>query len=77
MSKTYTVTVFNTITLQYEEIKVTRAVYNEFRRGKWRISTQEMPPRIPLVGNPEFKTVKNAVIQETIKQHIRFYHSLI
>lgn len=39
MSKTYTVTVFNTITLQYEEINVTRAVYNEFRRGKWRIST--------------------------------------
>ena len=27
MSKKYTVTVFNTITLQYEEIKVTRAVF--------------------------------------------------
>lgn len=28
--------------------------------------TQELPPRIPLVDNPEFKTVKNAVIQEAI-----------
>ena len=28
--------------------------------------TQELPNRIPLVDNPEFKTVKNAVIQEAI-----------
>lgn len=28
--------------------------------------TQELPARIPLVDNPEFKTVKNAVIQEAI-----------
>ncbi len=35
MAKKYTVTVFNTITLQHEEIKVTRAVYNEFRCSKW------------------------------------------
>ena len=41
MSKKYTVTVFNTIALQYEEIKVTRAVFNEFRRGKWRISKND------------------------------------
>lgn len=31
-----------------------------------RTYTQELPPRIPLVDNPEFKTVKNAVIQEAI-----------
>ena len=28
--------------------------------------TKELPSRIPLVDNPEFKTVKNAVIQEAI-----------
>ncbi len=31
-----------------------------------RTYTQELPPRTPLVDNPEFKTVKNAVIQEAI-----------
>lgn len=31
-----------------------------------RTYTQELPARIPLVDNPEFKTVKNTVIQEAI-----------
>lgn len=37
MTKTYTLTVFNTCTSQYEDIEVTKEVYNEFRRGEWRI----------------------------------------
>lgn len=31
-----------------------------------RTYTQEMPERIPLVDNPEFKSIKNAVIQEAM-----------
>ena len=38
MEKTYTVTVFNTLTSLYEEITVSETVFNEFRRGEWRIS---------------------------------------
>ena len=31
-----------------------------------KIYTQEMPERVPLVDNPEFKSIKNAVIQEAM-----------
>lgn len=31
------ITVFDTITGQYTEITVTQTVYDEYRRGKWRI----------------------------------------
>ena len=31
-----------------------------------QIYTQEVPPRMELVDNPEFKTIKNAVIQEAL-----------
>lgn len=37
MTKTYKLIVFNTCTSQYEDIEVTKEVYNEFRRGEWRI----------------------------------------
>lgn len=39
--KTYSLTVFNTTTGQYEDVQVTREVYNEFRRGEWRISKND------------------------------------
>ena len=41
MTKTYTLTVFNTCTSQYEDIEVTKEVYNEFRRGEWRIEKND------------------------------------
>lgn len=41
MTKTYTLTVFNTCTSQYEDVEVTREVYNEFRRGEWRIEKND------------------------------------
>lgn len=41
MAKTYTISVFNTCTSQYETIEVTEDVYNEFRRGEWRIAKNE------------------------------------
>ncbi len=41
MIKTYTLTVFNTCTSQYEDVEVTREVYNEFRRGEWRIEKND------------------------------------
>lgn len=34
-------TVFNTCTSQYEDIEVTKEVYNEFRRGEWRIEKND------------------------------------
>ena len=37
----FKITVFNTITSQYEEIEVAEDVYNEFRRGIWRIAKNE------------------------------------
>lgn len=36
MPKNYTLSVFNTVTSQYEDISVTEAVYNEYRRSCWR-----------------------------------------
>ena len=38
MSNEYMVTVFNTVTARYEEIAVSKEIYNEYRRGEWRIS---------------------------------------
>lgn len=38
MANTYMVTVWNTVTSQYEETAVPKAVYDEYRRGEWRIS---------------------------------------
>ena len=35
------VMVFNTFTNQYEEVAVSTAVYNEFRRGKWTIERND------------------------------------
>lgn len=37
MKKTYTVLAFNTCTSQYEKTEVTKEVYDEYRRGAWRI----------------------------------------
>lgn len=37
MAKTYTLTVFNTCTSQYEKVETTKEIYNEFRRGEWRM----------------------------------------
>lgn len=37
MAEQYTVTVYNTVTSEYEEIAVSKAVYDEYRRGEWRI----------------------------------------
>ena len=41
MENTYTVTVFNTITSEFEEVSVSKAVYNEMRRGEWRIQKND------------------------------------
>lgn len=41
MSKEYIVLVLNTTTELYEEVSVTEDVYNEFRRGEWRISKND------------------------------------
>ena len=41
MAKTYTLTVLNTCTSQYEDAEVTKEVYNEFRRGEWRIEKND------------------------------------
>lgn len=41
MKKTYTLTVFNTCTSQCEDVEVTKEVYNEFRRGEWRIDKND------------------------------------
>ncbi len=46
MTKTYTLTVFNTCTSQYEDIEVTKEVYNEFRRGEWRIEKNDDKHRV-------------------------------
>ena len=35
--KNYTVKVFNTFTSRYEEVEVSKEVFDEYRRGLWRI----------------------------------------
>lgn len=37
MKQQYTVTVYNTVTSGYEKIAVSKAVFDEYRRGEWRI----------------------------------------
>ncbi len=41
MSELYTVKVFNTITSSYEEIHVSKEVYNEYHRSKWRMDKND------------------------------------
>ena len=41
MEKQYEVTVFNTCTAKYEVVEVSQEVYDEFRRGEWRISKND------------------------------------
>lgn len=38
---TYTISVYNTCSGQYEEIAVTKEVYDEYRRGKWRMDKND------------------------------------
>lgn len=45
MKKEYTITVFNTCTSEYEDVQVTKAVYDEYRRGEWRISKNDAKHR--------------------------------
>lgn len=40
-----TVMVFNTCTSQYEEVLVSEEVYNEYRRGEWRIQKNDAKHR--------------------------------
>ena len=37
------------------------------KENAMKVYTDEMPPRIPLVDNKEFKPLKNAIIQEALK----------
>lgn len=41
MSKQCIVTVWNTVTYRYEETAVTQEVYDEYRRGEWRIGKND------------------------------------
>lgn len=41
MENTYEVTVFNTITSEYEDVSVSKTVHDEYRRGEWRIQKNE------------------------------------
>lgn len=41
MKNTHTLTVFNTCTSRYEDVEVTKDVYDEFRRGEWRIEKND------------------------------------
>ena len=41
MEKTYTLNVLNTCTSQYEDVEVTKEVYDEYRRGEWRIKKND------------------------------------
>ena len=38
MAKMYPLTVWNTLTAQYEEIVVSQEIYDEYRRSEWRIN---------------------------------------
>lgn len=41
MTKTYEVTVFNTITRKYEKVSVTQEVYNTYMRTEWNIKDND------------------------------------
>lgn len=49
-----------------ERIAALYELWYEQREEVLRTYTQEMPDRIPLVDNPEFKSIKNAVIREAM-----------
>lgn len=49
-----------------ERIAALYDLWYEQKEEVLRTYTQEMPERIPLVDNPEFKSIKNAVIQEAM-----------
>lgn len=49
-----------------ERIAALYDLWYEQKEEVLRTYTQEMPERIPLADNPKFKSVKNAVIQETM-----------
>lgn len=50
-----------------ERIAALYDLWYEQREEVIRTYTDEMPDRIPLVDNPEFKPIKNAVIREALK----------
>ena len=49
-----------------ERIATLYDLWYEQREEVLKIYTQELPKRVPLVENPEFKTIRNAVIQEAM-----------
>ena len=49
-----------------ERIATLYDLWYEQREEVLKIYTQEVPKRVTLVDNPEFKTIKNAVIQEAM-----------
>ena len=49
-----------------ERIAALYDLWYEQREEVLKIYTQELPKRVPLVDNPEFKSIKNAVIQEAM-----------
>lgn len=49
-----------------ERIATLYDLWYEQREEVLKIYTQELPKRVPMVDNPEFKTIKNAVIQEAM-----------
>lgn len=49
-----------------ERIAALYELWYEQRESIIRTYTEELPERVPLVDNPEFKSIKNAVIQEAM-----------
>ena len=49
-----------------ERISALYDLWYEQREEVLKIYTQELPERVPIVDNKEFKTIKNAVIQESL-----------
>lgn len=53
-----------------DRIKKLYALWYEQKENTIRTYTDEMPQRIPLVDNKEFKSIKNAIIKESMKLNI-------
>ena len=53
-----------------DRIKKLYDLWYEQKENTIRIYTDEMPQRIPLVDNKEFKSIKNAVIKEALKLNL-------
>lgn len=51
-------------------IKKLYALWYEQKENTIRTYTDEIPDRIPLVNNKEFKSIKNAVIKEALKLNL-------